>query len=95
MTRSNEQVWRYKDSERTWWKLVFWDTGDRDDRLVDTPNFIWAYEIYREGNQEPVYHGSFEGQYDIAPMPEDFMLQWLGYLNGVVVGFGKYGQLEA
>ena len=83
--------WKYKDCNRVWWQIHVSRGVLSQDRLGDK-HYEWDYEIFREevGGLDRVHSGFILGQYDIEPKPVDIMLDFLNYINNVVVGVCMY-----
>lgn len=92
--RDRLRVWGYKDSNRMYWRIEAWSSGESEIVIDDEKDWKWDYRIFQVGIRSPIHNGQIIGQSDHPPRLEHFLLDWLSDINSLVVGAVQRATLE-
>lgn len=96
MSAPTKLQWNYKDAGRDYWQITAETCSGKSDDDGNV-HWEWEYKITRsahEYGQDAVltYTGSIVGQYDEPIQIRSILLDFLGYISSVALGFEREGK---
>lgn len=85
--------WEYKHGDRETYVIKCTEYEEHELDFTDSKDVEWRFQVYREdcGKLVQIYDGFFMGQYDLEPLAQELMEEFISYMSGLTIGFSVNG----